>query len=528
MTAAVVENLALLAEAPSGVTQLRELILNLAANGRLCSEDTYLRATQLRELVVSSGAGWSPSCDSRPRRGDEWGVLKVSAVSWGRFQPKENKALPSTLTPRPELEVQAGDFLVSRANTAELVARSVVVEDTPPKLMLSDKIVRLRLSEACDPRFVQIANSAPEARRYYARVAGGTSSSMKNVSREQILALPILLPPLAEQRRIVAKVDELMALCGRLEARQLDTEAARARLVQVLLDSLAQARDVDEFEACWLRLAGQFSETFQTAVSLDALRRCLYELAISGRLVEQCPEDEPASVALHNIREARRRAGLPDTRARRANAEVVETVGVLPAGWARTEFADVAIEVATGPFGSLIHQSDYREGGVPLINPSHMVDGRIVHDPRVALPPEKANELSSYRLQAGDMVMARRGEVGRVALVSTSEHGWLCGTGSFRLRFTDDVHPEFVRVLFQAPSVRRYLAGAAVGTTMVNLNHGVLAKLPVALPPLAEQRRIVAKVTELLALCDWLKARIAAARAKHVQLADALVEAAVA
>ncbi|WP_324726735.1 restriction endonuclease subunit S [Pseudomonas chlororaphis] len=173
--------------------------------------------TRLGSQVLESGAGWSPSCEARPRDGDEWGVLKVSAVSWGIYRPEENKALPPNLEARPEHEVAKGDFLVSRANTAELVARSVVAEETPKRLMLSDKLVRLKLTSMCVRRYMNLANSAPLARCYYSQVAGGTSSSMKNVSREQILNLPIALPPLAEQHRIVAKFDSLMAICDTLK-----------------------------------------------------------------------------------------------------------------------------------------------------------------------------------------------------------------------------------------------------------------------------------------------------------------------
>lgn len=173
--------------------------------------------TRLGSQVLESGAGWSPSCEARPRDGDEWGVLKVSAVSWGIYRPEKNKALPPDLEARPEHEVAKGDFLLSRANTAELVARSVVVEETPERLMLSDKIVRLKLTSMCARRYMNLANSAPLARRYYSQVAGGTSSSMKNVSREQILNLPIALPPLAEQHRIVAKFDSLVAICDTLK-----------------------------------------------------------------------------------------------------------------------------------------------------------------------------------------------------------------------------------------------------------------------------------------------------------------------
>lgn len=177
---------------------------------------------RLGSLVLESGAGWSPSCDSCPREGSRWGVLKVSAVSWGAYQPEANKALPDYLDARPEHEVVAGDFLVSRANTAELVARSVVVDATPSRLMLSDKIVRLKLTGLCNRHYVNLANSADYARSYYGRVAGGTSSSMKNVSREQILGLLVPIPPLEEQDRIVARMAHLATLCDSLRGRITD------------------------------------------------------------------------------------------------------------------------------------------------------------------------------------------------------------------------------------------------------------------------------------------------------------------
>lgn len=197
--------------------------------------------SRLGSHVIESGAGWSPSCEPRRRDGKEWGVLKVSAVSWGLYRPEENKALPAGLDPRPEHEVAEGDFLVSRANTAELVARSVVVENTPVNLMLSDKIVRLKLTSLCDRRYVNFVNSSTFAREYYGRVAAGTSSSMKNVSREQILSLLIPLPPLAEQHRIVAKLDQLMALCDQLktqlsQARQLNGQLASTLVERALVD----------------------------------------------------------------------------------------------------------------------------------------------------------------------------------------------------------------------------------------------------------------------------------------------------
>lgn len=190
-------------------------------------------------VVNASEAGWSPTCIGSPRRPGLWGVLKVSAVSWGEFDATANKELPSDLVPRPEYEVRDGDFLLSRANTAELVARSVVVEQAEPKLMLSDKIIRLAVSSQMNRSFLNMANNASYAREHYAVNASGTSSSMKNVSREVVVALPVPLPPLAEQSRIVTRVTALRHLCADLRQRLAERQAVQARLAEALVQEVA-------------------------------------------------------------------------------------------------------------------------------------------------------------------------------------------------------------------------------------------------------------------------------------------------
>lgn len=192
-------------------------------------------------LVRKSEAGWSPGCEGGSRRGDGWGVLKVSAVSWGEFRSHENKQLPASLKPRSEYEVQSGDFLISRANTEELVARSVVAKNPEPRLMLSDKIIRLDISSLVDRDFLNMVNNTQTSRIYYAENASGTSSSMKNVGRQVILNLPIPLPPLAEQHRIVARVEQLRRLCADLRERLQQARATQSRLADALVSAAAQS-----------------------------------------------------------------------------------------------------------------------------------------------------------------------------------------------------------------------------------------------------------------------------------------------
>lgn len=196
---------------------------------------------RLGELSLSSDSGWSPQCNPGTRDNEEqWGVLKVSAVSWGEFRADEHKKLPVGKEAQPECEVKNGDFLLSRANTEELVARGVVVVQPPPRLMMSDKIVRFSISEQISKVFINLANASDSSREYYKTNSSGTSSSMKNVTRETMSNLLIPVPPLAEQHRIVAKVDELMALCEQLKANLAQAQATQLNLADSLVEQAIQ------------------------------------------------------------------------------------------------------------------------------------------------------------------------------------------------------------------------------------------------------------------------------------------------
>ncbi|MDK9703281.1 MAG: restriction endonuclease subunit S [Sulfuritalea sp.] len=194
----------------------------------------------LGDVVLSSEAGWSPSCENMPRENGKWGVLKVSAVSWGEFLDEENKALPSHLEVRPEHEVMPGDFLLSRANTAELVARSVVAWNPKSRLMLSDKIIRLHIATGADKTYLNLFNNSSYARTHYVANASGTSASMKNVSREVVLSLPVPVPPATEQSRIVAAVASLTALCDSLRERLAARRELSAKLAAALTEAALQ------------------------------------------------------------------------------------------------------------------------------------------------------------------------------------------------------------------------------------------------------------------------------------------------
>jgi type I restriction enzyme S subunit len=179
----------------------------------------------------------------------------------------------------------------------------------------------------------------------------------------------------------------------------------------------------------------------------------------------------------------------------------------LPRGWDLLKLRDVAT-LKTGPFGSALHKADYIVGGIPLINPTHIKQGKLSPALEVTVSPETAHRLSEYRLTKGDIVMGRRGEMGRCAVVPEHAQNWLCGTGSVVVKSTLAAHPQYLQKFLTAPATVAALIGDSVGSTMINLNQGVLLDLDIPLAPLPEQKRIADKLDSVLARVDACRDRL--------------------
>lgn len=172
-----------------------------------------------------------------------------------------------------------------------------------------------------------------------------------------------------------------------------------------------------------------------------------------------------------------------------------------PEGWKRAHFGEIVdgeVGLQTGPFGSQLHASDYTLAGVPVIMPKDLKDGTIVEDTISRIPKQLVSKLNKYSVNVGDILLGRRGEIGRCGLVTEKERGWLCGTGCLRARIVPKMaDPCFIiYALIWAPSVK-WLTDNAVGQTMLNLNTIILSKLPILLPPLKEQRKIAAILSSI-------------------------------
>lgn len=169
----------------------------------------------------------------------------------------------------------------------------------------------------------------------------------------------------------------------------------------------------------------------------------------------------------------------------------IEWLGDIPCTWSERTIAQVSESLQTGPFGSQVHASDYVDGGIPLINPLHLRTNRIIADSRFSVDEVMAEKLSRHKLQLGDIVLGRRGELGRCGLVTESEVGWLCGTGSIRIRpKLSLIDPEYLTLIISSKRVSAYLSLKSVGATMDNLNTSIVGQIRIPCPPPSEQRQI--------------------------------------
>ena len=322
--------------------------------------------------------------------------------------------------------LKRGDILVcTSSGSKELVGKAAFVRaDLPMVFGAFCKVIRPRIEYA---EYIGHFFQSPYYRNHISAASAG--ANINNLRNEHIADLQISLPPLDEQRKVVAVLDKVSDLIAKRQA-QLDK-----------LDLLVKARFVEMF-------------------------------------------GDPVSN---------------------------------PKGWPKVALSDLA-DVRIGPFGSLLHKEDYIEGGCPLVNTSHIVDGQIVVDKKFTVPKDKYEEMEPYHLKIGDVVMGRRGEMGRCAVVCDS--GLLCGTGSLIIRPKSDVTADYIQKIISFPSFKRTIEDMAVGQTMPNLNVPIVSSFQIIKPPVEIQK----KYYELVERVEKIKSSIRGSLDRLETLKKALLQ----
>lgn len=567
MTALLTDNLPLLAGAPNGIKKLRELILELAVRGKLLPQDPSdepasellkriaeekalsgnLKKTKLlAEITEDEQPFAAPSSWVLSRLGyvGEWAVgsgfptqeqgltnqpipfCKVSDMNLSgneRSILTANNSIDETTASRLRVNVHpAGTVVFPKiggaiaTNKRRLLVKPTAIDNnclglTPNGILSSD--------------YLYLLLSSIDLTRYQA------GTSVPALSQGVLADIIVGVPPLAEQDRIIAKVDELMTLCDRLEAQQADAKSAHTQLVQALLDSLTQASDAPDFATNWQRLTKHFHTLFTTEPSIDALKQTLLQLAVMGKLVPQDPSEEPASELLKRITEEKRRlVAVGKVKKGNFKAEVVaESVSAfeLPVTWTWTTFDDLINPEYPVAYGVLVPGPNVVDG-VPFVR---IADLDLVAPPQMpekSISSEVDRQFERTRIRGGEILMGVVGSIGKLGIAPPSWAGANIARAVCRLVPCDQVSKEYVILMLQSELMKKQFLGDTRTLAQPTLNIGLIRSASTPLPPLAEQHRIVAKVDQLMALCDQLKIRLTQARQLNEQLASTLVEQAVA
>ena len=341
------------------------------------------------------------------------------------------------------------------------------------------------------------------------------------LSRSEAYELPISLPPLAEQKRIVAKVDELMALCDRLEVQQQERETRHTALARASL-----ARFADAPTQANVNFLFHKSYTIPPA----DLRKSILTLAIQGKLVPQNSSDEPAKRLIEKLRRdkerliAQRKMRRPRKLPPIANSDIPYNI---PDTWAWCRLGEIgnALDsaVVDGPFGQSINvKTDYVTEGVPVIRMVNVKPFRFVPDDLRFISEEKFSALRRHNILHNDVLLGKVGSIGLCAIYPDSmPEGMLATTGLCRFRVGEAVEHQYLCQFLNG--IADHLRSVASEAVQPFLNMKTIGSVMFPLPPLPEQRRIVAKVDRLMALVDQLEAQLADSRATGANLLEAVV-----
>ncbi|ANB02394.1 restriction endonuclease subunit S [Ectothiorhodospira sp. BSL-9] len=547
----------------TGIKKLRELILELAVRGKLVDQDpndepasvllekiaeekarlvregkikkpkklpeiaeedkpfeltdgwAWARIWDISELITSGSRDWA-------KHYSDYGAIFITMGNLSRGDYKLRLDNIRYVSPPAGGEgartsLQAGDLVVSITGD---VGNLGLIPEGFGEAYINQHSCLVRFSSLCRNRYHAEFFRSPSAKTQFDEPQRGVKNSFR-LSDMGEMRIP--LPPLQEQHRIVEKVDELMALCDRLEQQVGDQLEAHEVLVDTLLDALTRSADAEELSRSWARVAEHFDTLFTTEASIDKLKQIILQLAVMGRLVEQDPNDESASVLLERIEEAKARLvnkGKIKKPKKPHFPSDQDKIFPLPGGWEWASIASTGI-TSTGKTPST-KEKHFFDGDIPFIGPGQITAGGEVTQPEKFL--SETGLIESEEAVPNDLVVVCiGGSIGKCAKIHTR-----CGFNQQINKVCPIlVHPDYLLSTLSTDFVRQSILEKSTGSATPIINRSKWEAICIPLPPINEQHRIVEKVDELMALCDQLKARLTEAGETRTHLAEAMVDQAV-
>ncbi|MCY4488249.1 MAG: restriction endonuclease subunit S [Deltaproteobacteria bacterium] len=540
-----------ISDAPDAIRRLRRFILDLAVRGRLVEQDPKDgHGAELRNLIQ---ADWKRRLDAGeikrikkwPETTDEdvpfdvpqnWGLVRlgeaIDLINGRAFKPTDwtesglqivrIQNLNDPKAPfnrfdgevRPKFLIDTGDFLISWSGTPG-TSFGAHIWDRGPAVLNQHIFKSDLLGGVFDKHFLKIAINA-RLLELIEKAHGG--AGLQHITKPRLEAVALTLPPLAEQHRIAAKVYEMIALCDRLEAARTEREVTRDRLAAASLARLgAPDPDPAAFQNHVIFALNNLALLVTRPDRMKSLHQTILDLAVRGKLVEQDPADEPAADLLRNL-------GASSGVVRQTKVEDTgDTPFECPKGWEWTKVQQILNPERRISYGVIKLGAEPKTGGVPTLRCSDVRPGFIELSGVRRVDEAIEAEYARTRLEGGEVVINVRGTLGGVSLVPEELRGFNVAREVAVIPIAADLSGPFLVYLMLSPYFWGHIQNNLRGIAYKGLNLGILRDLPIPLPPLTEQHRIVAKLDELMALCDRLETALTTADATRARLLDALL-----
>ena len=541
--ATLLKSFDLLATAPSGVARLRELILTLAVQGKLVPQDP--KEGPARKSIESIRAARErrvsrKDTDNEPLdEPDEASRSSDSPLGWVWVQLGEVvEVLDSLRKPVKKEDRKPGPYpYYGASGVVDYVAAYifdeplVLVGEDGAKWGAGDKTAFsisgkawvnnhahvLRPNRTCvEDMFLVHVLTAMDLSRFI------TGMTVPKLNQARLVSIPFALPPLAEQKRIVARVEELMKLCDTLEQNGRLADEQHARLTSTLFDALTASGSAHALAGNWQRVADNFDLLLDRPEAVDALEQTILQLAVRGLLVSQDQNDESVPSLLNRIRIDRK---LRSTQGRSKTEKELEPVGEIdrhfevPGGWSWVRLN----QVAESRLGKMLDKAKNTGSLRPYLRNTN-VQWRSFNLNDIKSLRLESHELDTYRLHYGDLLVCEGGEPGRCAIWRDADIEMYFQKAIHRVTPLGGIMAEYIEICLEqdarAGGLDKYLTGA----TIKHFAGQELNRYALPMPPVNEQHRIVSRVESLRRLCSDLRQRLTAARDRHDQLAQVLIE----
>lgn len=548
-----------------GIKKLRELILELAVRGKLVAQDdndepasnllkkiAIERAALVKEGKIKKTKSYD-KIDNEKKPFDipkSWEWTRLSSVT--EINPRNTcmednldvSFVPMTLVSTSykgahEAEIRTwgeikkgythfadGDIAIAKITPCFENSKAAIFSNLENGIGAgtTELHVARPISDNINLKFILLYFKSPKFIAMGERIMTG-SAGHKRVPRSYFESNPLPIPPLLEQHRIVAKVDELMLLCDQLEQQTEASIDAHATLVEVLLTTLTDSNDASDLAQNWVRLSEYFDTLFTTDQSIEALKQTVLQLAVMGKLVPQNSENEPASVLLEKIATVKSNLIRKERLRTSAAQEISDGSKYLtqPNGWEWIRL------------GNLAKFIDYRgktpkkiESGVRLITAKNIRNGYIDLQPNEFISEAEYDSWMTRGFpNQGDTLFTPEAPLGNAANVNIKEK-FALAQRAICFQWHSSEISDFMLLQIMAKPFQLQLIDNATGMTATGIKASKLKEIPMLIPPIAEQHRIVAKVDQLMKICDQLKDQLQKSQVTQIQLTDALIEKALA